>query len=285
MKRAQSKRKLERKLYSQEPHSRTAQVSSEPSFPSRKNKFKKTGGHGLARVLSKMGFTSRSQAVKLIQDGFVFVNGRLVRDPEFRTFLGKDDIEVDGVPVEPAEKIYLLMNKPVNVITTRSDPEGRRTVYDYLPPVPYQIFPVGRLDQDTSGLLVFTNDTELGEILTNSEHGIAKTYEVEIKGHLTEDQLKHFRGGVILDDGYQTLPCECHVIAQREDTARLKVILREGKNRQIRRMFEALGCEVVLLRRVGIGKISLENLSAGHTRPLSKSEVNQLFQFATKRKN
>jgi len=254
-------------------------------LPEKSHKFKQTGGHGLARVLSKMGFTSRSQAVTLVESGRVYVNGRLVRNPEFRTFLGKDEIEVDGVPVDAAEKIYLLMNKPLNVITTRSDPEGRRTVYECLPPLPYPVFPVGRLDQDTSGLLVFTNDTELGEILTNSEHGIAKTYEVEIKGHLTEEQLKLFRGGITLNDGYRTLPCECHVIAQREDTARLKVILREGKNRQIRRMFEALGFDVTVLTRVGIGKIGLEKLNPGQTRPLSKSEVNQLFQAATRRKN
>lgn len=253
-------------------------VSKSPSFS--RNKMKRSGGHGLARVLSKMGFTSRSQAMQLIEAGRVYVNGRLVRDPEFRTFLGGDEIEVDGKPVDAAEKIYLLMNKPLNVITTRSDPEGRRTVYDYLPPLPYPVFPVGRLDQDTSGLLVFTNDTKLGEILTNSEHGIAKTYEVEIRGHLTDEQLQHFRNGIVLNDGYETLPCECRVIADNENSFWLKVIIREGKNRQIRRMFEALDCEVITLRRAKIGNISLDNLQPGHTRPLSKSEVNQMFQLA-----
>lgn len=234
-------------------------------------------GHGLARVLSKLGFASRSEAADLIKAGRVKVTGRVVKDPERRTFIGKEKIEVDGRSVEAGEKIYLAMNKPLGVLTTYSDPQGRPTVYDFLPSMSSWVFPVGRLDAKTTGLLLFTNDTEWGEILTHSSYGIPKTYEVKLRGELDDRGVERLRGGVELDDGHKTLPCQCEVFKRSKGSTWLKMVIKEGKNRQIRRMAESLGFEVVKLRRVAVGDVTLGGLKPGQTRSLTRQEVDTYF--------
>lgn len=235
-------------------------------------------GHGLARVLSKLGIMSRREASIFIQEGRVKLNGKVIKDPEKRTFLHRDIIELDEEVLQMQEKIYLMMHKPVDVITTYNDPQKRTTVYDLLPKLATWVFPVGRLDAATSGLLLFTNDTVWGEQLTNHEYGVAKTYEVKVRGALDESKIKCLEQGVRLDDGYVTQPCQCATLETNEGGQWLKIILYEGKNRQVRRMIEAVGSEVVKLRRVAIGNLSLKDLKPGETRFLSTQEAQDLIQ-------
>ncbi|MBI1882650.1 MAG: rRNA pseudouridine synthase [Chlamydiae bacterium] len=233
------------------------------------------GGHGLARVLSKLGIVSRSEAGQWIRAGRVKVNHRVVRDPEHRTWVEEDVIEWDGKIARSQVKIYLVLNKPLDVITTAQDPEGRTTVYQFLPKLSVRVFPVGRLDANTTGLLFFTNDTELGEVLTNHEYGIPKTYEVKARGKLSEDQIKRLRSGVKLDKGAFTQPCQCHILKTNEASTWLEMTLKEGKNRQIRKMLEAVGSEVSKLRRVAIGNLEIGDLKVGETRQLTRREVDE----------
>lgn len=241
----------------------------------RRRKDSQFSGHGLCRILSKGGIASRSTASELILAGRVRVNGKTILDPERKTF-ENEKIEIDGQTIKNQKKIYLMMNKPLGVITTFKDPENRPTVYEYLPVLDSWIFPVGRLDAKTTGLLIFTNDTALGERLTNHEYGIEKTYEVKIRGSLDEASLDKIRKGVILDDGYKTLPCQCTLMGQNKTSTWFKIILKEGKNRQIRRMFESVRKEVLKLCRIGIGSLVLGELKPGETRKLSAKEIEKL---------
>jgi 23S rRNA pseudouridine2605 synthase len=234
----------------------------------------------LARALSKRGAMSRSLAAEAVRAGRVGVNGKTVTDPEFRIDPARDTIALDGNAVQAREPIYLLLNKPVDVVTTRSDERGRKTVYDLIgeasklaPPVGQWVFPVGRLDRESAGLLLLTNDTALGERLTNPTSKVPKTYRVKVTPVPPEDALERLRQGVKLDDGHVTLPAQVEVERTNPSSVWLLVTIVEGKNRQVRRMVKAVGARVETLVRVAIGPVKLGDLAPGALRPLSPDEL------------
>lgn len=229
----------------------------------------------LGRALSKLGFTSRSQARPLIESGRVSVNGRLIRNPEVRVDPDREVIRVDGQIIRSAAPVYLMIHKPKGVVTTRSDERERKTVYDLLGKDEQWLFPVGRLDKETSGLLLLTNDTQWGNRITAPESKISKIYHVKLNRQITENDLDRLRSGVVLEEG-QTAPAEATRLRQAESKEWISLALREGRNRQVRRMCEALGYQVEDLIRVRIGDLALGDLPVGEHRPLTPSEVRRL---------
>jgi len=230
---------------------------------------------GLARALSKMGFCSRSQAALLIRAGRVQLNGKARRDPEAPVRLGQDRIEVDGHPVEPRKKIYLMMNKPRGLVTTASDEKGRETVYSVLPTgmeaLPW-VSPVGRLDKASEGLLLLTNDSEWGARVAAPETHLERTYHVHI-GAVADGKLTAaLETGVRTEDGTVLHVRRVGLLRSGEKNCWLEITLDEGKNRQIRRMLAALGVEVLRLVRVAIGPLQLGTLPKGAYRRLSGEE-------------
>lgn len=227
------------------------------------------------RVLSKAGVGSRTEARRWIADGRVSVNGRAVTDPERWIDPARDRVAIDGRPVRAAERIHLLLYKPKGYLTTYADPAGRKTVYDLLPRGHGYVFPAGRLDLDTSGLLVMTNDASLAEALTNPDHEVAKTYLVKASTRLTEADLERLRRGVVLDDG-PTRPAAVARVREAGGKTVFEITLTEGRNRQVRRMVEAVGAKVLKLVRVAIGPIEIGGLTIGGFRPLTAAEVGAL---------
>lgn len=232
----------------------------------------------LSRAISKLGFCSRSQAEQLITSGKVFVNGKKILRHSFRVDPLRDKIVVEGKALQSKKVFgYFLFHKPVGVVTTRSDERGRKTVYDFLNLIQSEysshFFPVGRLDKESSGALLITNDSQLGEKISNPDSHISKTYCVTTAQALTEDDMQKFRSGLNLKDGYTTRPAEIQRSNSVNDDSTYEVIIFEGKNRQIRKMFEALNHSVVTLRRIAIGEILLGNLNVGTYRPLTKKEI------------
>jgi 23S rRNA pseudouridine2605 synthase len=225
----------------------------------------------LARALSKLGFASRSQAKKIILDGNVTVNRVTILDPDYRCSLDSDQIAVNGKSLSKKPFTYIIMNKPIGVITTRSDEKNRPTIYDILGDVGKWVFPVGRLDKDTSGLLLITNDNQLGERLTNPDTKIPKIYNVKINKPIQDNHIKIIKNGMSIGD-QKLLYALVNVINKNE----IELTIFEGKNRQIRRMFEALGYEVNALSRLKIGNLELKDLKIGEWRYLTKSEIQLL---------
>jgi len=226
--------------------------------------------------MSKLGYCSRSQAVELIRAGRVKLNGLLRRDPETPVHLGKDRIEIDGKIAARSEMIYLMLNKPRGVVTTASDEKGRETVYAYLPPGVQWVAPVGRLDKASEGLLLVTNDSEWAARISAPETHLEKTYHVQI-GTIPDDKLlEDLRNGVHASEGELLRAKRVSIVRQGERNSWLEIVLDEGKNRQIRRMLEHFGIEVLRLVRVAIGPLELGGLAKGATRPLSKEEKQAL---------
>ncbi|NUN69308.1 MAG: rRNA pseudouridine synthase [Bacteroidetes bacterium] len=236
----------------------------------------------LPRALSKLGLCSRSQAERLVADGKVSVNGKVITSLSFRVDPSRDRFSVEGADVAKEKTFtYLLLNKPVDVVTTRVDERGRRTVYDLLKSerlaeTAGHLFPVGRLDKDTSGALLFTNDSQLGERLTNPSSKFPKTYAVVCEGILDRETLSTLSDGITLDDGYTTLPARISKMFSEDDVSECEITIVEGKNRQIRRMFEQVGHPVLELQRIAIGPVRLGELRSGQFRKLSKEEIEQL---------
>jgi len=228
----------------------------------------------LARALSKLGYTSRSQAEQVIRERRVTVNGTVIDNPSYRCALASDQIAVDGTAIQKKELIYLVMHKPVGVVTTRSDERHRSTVYDLLGDVGQWVFPVGRLDKETSGLLLFTNDHKLGERLTNPRSKVPKTYLVDLDRPIADHDAALIRKGMPLD-GERLMPA---AVTKRKGNV-IELTIHEGKNRQIRRMCEHLGYRIVSLVRTRIGGYELGNLQLGGIRHLDQSDVD-LFMTA-----
>jgi 23S rRNA pseudouridine2605 synthase len=222
----------------------------------------------LERVLSKAGLGSRSQARSWIHARRVKVNGRIVENPDHWINLDSDKILFDNKPLAVAQKRYILLYKPKGYITTYGDPEKRPTVYDLISDAATWVAPVGRLDLDTSGLLILTNDTAFAERMTNPDFHVPKTYQIKASTLLTDDQLERLRTGVELSDG-PTRPAQ---VTRLGDT-HLEMTITEGRNRQVRRMLEAVDSKVLELVRSGIGKLRIGDLPIGKWRELDPHEL------------
>ncbi|HWR52125.1 MAG TPA: pseudouridine synthase [Bryobacteraceae bacterium] len=231
----------------------------------------------LERVLSKAGLGSRTEARSWIAAGRVRVNGKEVRDPDQWVDLERDRVSFDGKPLRPAEKVYLLFYKPKGYLTTYKDPEGRPTIYDVLEGVDEKVFPVGRLDLDTSGLLLLTNDSQFAERMTNPDFKVPKTYLVKSSGRLTEEQLEQLRTGVALNDG-PTRPADVVRLRDAGNHTFFEITITEGRNRQVRRMLEAIGSKVSKLVRTAIGPLEIAGLQVGAHRELTAKEVAALLK-------
>ncbi|KTR06799.1 pseudouridine synthase [Aureimonas ureilytica] len=248
------------------PHA-ASPVSSRPPKPAAKV------GHGLARVLSKLGYCSRSQGEALVREGRVCVDGRVIRDPEHRTDAATMRLTVDGHPVSAERRVVLMLNKPRGLVTTRDDPEGRDTVFRCLEGLDLpHVSPVGRLDKASEGLLLFTNDTTFAQALLDPGQHAPKTYHVQVDGLPDEALLTRIAGGVE-DRGEWLGTLSVRLLRQGDKTAWLEIVLGEGRNRHIRRLLDAFGLETLRLVRVAIGSLELGDLAKGQTRELSADEI------------
>jgi 23S rRNA pseudouridine2605 synthase len=231
----------------------------------------------LHRAVSKLGWGSRSQAWEWIRARQVRVDGRVVTDPLAWVDWGRQRITMAGREAKPARPITLVLHKPRGIVTTRRDERGRRTVYDLLPVEAPWVFPVGRLDADSEGMLVLTNDSSLAARLTEPEHRVPKVYHVTIRGTPAPQTVDRLRRGLRLADG-PTRPADVRVLEERSDDTVVEMILREGRNRQIRRMWSAVGHKVRRLVRVAIGKLELEDLAPGACRQLTPAAIRRLTE-------
>ena len=229
----------------------------------------------LERVISKAGLGSRTEARKWVAAGRVRVNDRVVKDPDAWVDLESDRVSFDGKPLEKQERVYLLLYKPTGYLTTYDDPQGRPTIYDLLPDRDRYLFPVGRLDLDTSGLLILTNDADFAERVTNPEFKVPKTYQVKASRGLTDEDLDRLRNGLELRDG-PTKPAVVERIREASGKTVFEITITEGRNRQVRRMVEALDAKVLKLVRVAIGPIRIGELQISQTRALTDGEVRAL---------
>ena len=232
----------------------------------------------LQKFMSRHGLASRRACEEIIASGKVKVNGKIVTTPGTLVDPAKVRVEVDGRRLVATEqKVYILLNKPRGYLSTVKDPRGRKIVTDLLKDVKERVYPVGRLDYDSEGLLLLTNDGELAYWLTHPGHSVPKTYKVRIKGIPTRKELETLAEGVMLEDGV-TAPAEISLIDQYEGNALLEVTISEGRNRQIRRMMETVGHEVLRLKRTRVGSLSLGDLKSGRYRHLKDNEVQALFK-------
>lgn len=235
----------------------------------------RSGQAPLPRLLSKLGLCSRRDAEQRVVAGRVMVNGRVVRDV-MAWVSERDSIVVDGTPLRPVGRVYLKMNKPRGIITTVRDERGRRCVADLLPPQQRGAMPVGRLDRDSSGLLLLTNDHDLGNAVTAGEGLLEKVYRVAVDGHPEEAQFAPMREGIELD-GHTCRPARVDIVERRPHTTVIEIGLHEGRNRQIRRSLALLDCEVRSLVRIAIGPILLGDMASGSVAQLSDAEHRALL--------
>lgn len=229
------------------------------------------------RFLAACGIASRRVCDKLIEDGKVRVNGQPVS-------LGyevndSDEVTYNGKIVTLKRNEYYILNKPKGYLCTVTDDRGRKTVMDLLPNGTGRLFPVGRLDYDSEGLIILTNDGALAQHLTDPKNDVPKTYLVKVEGTLTESDLNPIRSGIEIDDGYVTKKCKAHVIETNKEYTKISMTLTEGKNREIRKMFAAIGREVTFLKRMKIGDINLRGLDRGTFRKLTPAEVEYLLSL------
>jgi pseudouridine synthase len=233
----------------------------------------------LQKILSQAGVASRRSSEQLMLEGRVTVNGVAVRELGSKADASTDDIRVDGRRIKVAQRQrYILLNKPRGYVTTRSDPQRRPTVIDLLAAVREYVYPVGRLDFDSEGLLLLTNDGDLAARLTHPRHGIARVYEVHVAGTPDEHDLKRLGRGILVD-GRRTLPADVKLLGP----GRFTIAIREGRNRQIRKMCEAIGHPVDHLRRVAIGPLRDPKLKPGQWRELTDDELRRLKTAASRR--
>ncbi|NGP43667.1 rRNA pseudouridine synthase [Bacillaceae bacterium SIJ1] len=234
----------------------------------------------LQKVIAQAGIASRRKAEELIVQGKVKVNDELVQTLGTKVS-ANDKVEVEGVPLEREEPVYFMLYKPRGVITAVADDKGRKVVTDFFVEVPQRIYPIGRLDYQTSGLLLLTNDGAFANAMMHPKHTVDKTYVAKVEGLVKKGDLNEFKKGVELEDG-KTAPAKAKVISR--DTAKktsiVELTIHEGKNRQVRRMFEALGFKVLKLKRERYAFLTLQGLNAGEYRELTPHEVKQLRQLA-----
>jgi 23S rRNA pseudouridine2605 synthase len=232
---------------------------------------------GLARALSKLGYCSRSRAAELIRGGHVRINGAVRKNAEAPVHLGKDRLEIDGQAIGQPEKIYLMLNKPRGAVTTASDERGRETIYAYLDKTLPWVAPVGRLDKASEGLLFITNDSAWAGKITAPEMHVDKTYHVQLAAQATPAMVDKLQQGFAVKDGEFLRVKSAAGLRRGDRNSWLEIVLDEGRNRHIRRMFESLGIEVLRLIRVAIGAVKLGDLPKGKVRALSAEEQLLLF--------
>jgi 23S rRNA pseudouridine2605 synthase len=234
----------------------------------------------LQKLIAAAGLASRRHAEEMIEAGEVTVNGEVVREQGTKADPARDHIKVRGRLINPLlekqEKIYVLLNKPRGYLSALSDTERRPLVSDLVPPSLGRLHPVGRLDFNTEGLLILTNDGELTNYVTSARNHVEKVYEVKVKGVPPEEQVARLRRGIRLDDGVKTAPAQIVKTDETKTNAWYEVVLREGRNQQIRRMFDAIGHSVIKLRRVRIGPVNAEGILIGQWRHLTPVEVKRL---------
>lgn len=234
----------------------------------------------LQKRIASSGYTSRRKAETLITDGKVKVNGQVVTELGTKVS-NSDTVEVEGIKLEQEDKIYILFNKPAQVITSVSDDRGRKVVTDYFKDIEKRIYPVGRLDYDTSGLLLLTNDGEFTNLMTHPRYHIKKKYVAKLKGYLMREEVKALEKGIELEDGF-TQPAQVKVKNQDKDknTTLVEITISEGRNRQVRRMFEHFGHQVSKLTRIQFGPLDIKGLNAGEGRVLTPHEVKTIRHLA-----
>lgn len=233
----------------------------------------------LAKVIARAGFASRRKAEELIRQGLVRVNGRVVTDVATRVDPERDRIEVAGHRIDPdPPRVYVILYKPRGVITSVSDPRGRKTVLDLVRPLGVRLFPVGRLDYHSEGLVLLTNDGDLAVRLMHPRYGCVKTYWVKVKGRPDRATLQRLRSGVVID-GRKRAPLRVEILRYTVRNTWLEVALREGRKHQIRRMFQKVGHPVRKLIRVAIGPLTIGDLRPGQYRLLTREEVMQLYRW------
>jgi 23S rRNA pseudouridine2605 synthase len=234
-------------------------------------------GERLQKILSRAGVTSRRKAEQFIVQGRVSVNGAVVTELGTRAVWGRDEIRIDGKPIGPAaERVVLALFKPSQCVTTLRDPQKRRTVADIIGELPWRVYPVGRLDYDTEGLLLLTNDGELAHRLQHPRHKVLKTYEVKVKGRPGEEALTLLQQGVQLEDGV-TAAAQVNLLEAGLKTSRISLTLGEGRYHQVKRMCEAVGHPVLRLKRTRVGPIGLAKLRPGEVRRLTSRELRALL--------
>ncbi len=229
----------------------------------------------LNKYIAQSGVASRRKADELTVDGKVKINGLVMKEPGYDVVDG-DVVEVAGKRIEPVRKfVYLMLNKPKGFVTTASDEEGRATVLDLLTDVAERVFPIGRLDYNTSGLLLLTNDGDLAYRLTHPKHKIYKTYRARVSGIVSDARLSRLREGVDIG-GFITSKAKVKVVKGTSHSSIVEIQIYEGKNRQVRKMFATVGNKVIDLERVAMGELFLGRLKEGHYRKLTQEEINYL---------
>lgn len=235
----------------------------------------------LQKIMAQAGVASRRKCEELILEGKVQVNGETVTELGTKADPAQDIITVSGKPIKNEKKVYIMLNKPKGVITSASDPEGRKIVSDYLKGIKERVYPIGRLDYDTEGLLLLTNDGEFANLLSHPKYHVPKTYLATVKGVPHGTELDKLRQGIMLEDG-MTAPAEVEYKDVDPDNKQsvISITIHEGRNRQVRRMFEAISHPVTRLKRISYGDLLLQNLKRGLYRHLTADEINQLLQMA-----
>ena len=235
----------------------------------------------LQKIIARAGIASRRHAEALIESGVVSVNGAVVTTLGTKVDPDRDRVFVNGQPIRPAErKTYLLLNKPLHYITSRSDPQGRPTVMDLVKEIPESIYPVGRLDFDSEGLILLTNDGDLAAALMHPSREVEKTYHVKISERLTEAQMAKIAGGGIALPSGKTAPCQIRFLRATSQYSWVELVLHEGKNREVRRIMQKMGHPVNKLKRVAYAFLKVGDLAPGEWRMLTPVEVDRLRKLS-----
>jgi 23S rRNA pseudouridine2605 synthase len=235
----------------------------------------------LQKVIANAGIASRRKAEELIKEGRVKVNGKVVTELGVKVS-GNDQVEVDEIPIDKEEPIYFILYKPSGVISSVSDDKGRKVVTDFFPMIKQRIYPIGRLDYDTSGIILLTNDGEFSNLLQHPKYEINKEYIAKVKGIPTKEAIRKLERGIQLEDG-KTAPAQVKIMSMdnKKNTAIVRLIIHEGRNRQVKRMLEAIGTPVLKLKRERYAFLDLSGLRPGDARELSPHEVKQLRALAS----
>ena len=230
----------------------------------------------LQKIIAHAGICSRRKAEEYIAQGRVRVDGKPITQPGLKVNPDQVVITVDGKPLQEEKKVYVLLHKPRGYVTTLSDPQGRPIVTDLLPDIPERLFPVGRLDLDSEGALLLTNDGALANRVLHPRFEVNKTYEATLQSLPKKSDLQRLEQGIVLD-GKKTWPARLRILKKKRDVAVIEIIIHEGKKRQVRKMFQAIGYPVIRLKRTAYGRLQLKNLPTGTYRFLDKNDVKRIF--------